>query len=160
MPNQITSPVLIEVTRGPGVESCHRGQIVVADAAGNLHHQLGDPEVLVCMRSLAKPFQALAVLTSGAAKAFGFGAAELALFSGSLSGQDFQIVLVTSILERLGLKAARPAVRRASAPASPHGPGPGEGRAETHPPAPHLRRQAHRHAGPLRPPRLARSTTT
>ncbi|MCX5892814.1 MAG: asparaginase [Deltaproteobacteria bacterium] len=104
MPNQTTSPVLVEVTRGPAVESRHRGQIVVADATGKLHHQIGDPEVLVCLRSLAKPFQALAVLTSEAAKALGFGPAELALFSGSLSGQNFQTFLVTSILERLGLK--------------------------------------------------------
>ena len=105
MPNQPTSPVLVEVTRGPEVESRHRGQIVVVDAAGKLHQQLGDPEVLVCMRSLAKPFQALAVLTTGAAEAFGFGAPELALFSGSLSGQNFQTFLVTSALDRLGLTA-------------------------------------------------------
>jgi L-asparaginase II len=103
MQSQITSPVLIEVTRNPRVESCHRGQIAVMDAAGNLRQHLGDPEALVCMRSLAKPFQALAVITTGAAAAFGFGAEELALFSGSLSGQDFQVELVTRILARLGL---------------------------------------------------------
>jgi L-asparaginase II len=103
MQNQIPSPVLIEVTRNPRVESCHRGQIAVLDAAGNLRQHLGDPEALVCMRSLAKPFQALAVITTGAAAAFGFGAEELALFSGSLSGQDFQVELVTRILARLGL---------------------------------------------------------
>ena len=39
MPNQTTSPVLVEVTRGPEVESRHRGQIVVADATGKLHHR-------------------------------------------------------------------------------------------------------------------------
>ena len=105
MPNQPTSPVLIEVSRGPEVESRHRGQIVVMDAQGKLLHQVGDPEALVCLRSLAKPFQALAVLTSGAAEAFGFKGAELALFSGSLSGQDFQTFLITSALERLGLKS-------------------------------------------------------
>jgi L-asparaginase II len=104
MPNHTTSPVLVEVTRGPAVESRHRGQMVVIDAQGNLKHHLGDPEVLVCLRSLAKPFQALAVVTSEAAAAFGFGPAELALFSGSLSGQNFQTFLITSILERLGLK--------------------------------------------------------
>jgi len=73
------------------------------DAAGSLRHHLGDPEAQVCLRSLAKPFQALAVLASGAAPAFGFGAPELALFSGSLSGQDFQVELATQILTRLGL---------------------------------------------------------
>jgi L-asparaginase II len=98
------TPVLVEVTRGPRVESCHRGQVAVVDAAGNLVRHLGDAEAWVCMRSLAKPFQALAVLTGGAAAAFGFGAPELALFSGSLSGQDFQVELATQILARLGLK--------------------------------------------------------
>jgi L-asparaginase II len=96
-------PVLVEVTRDPLVESYHRGHIAVADAHGHLHHHLGDPNILVCMRSLAKPFQALPVLTSGAAAAFGFGPAELALFSGSLNGQDFQVELVTQVLARLGL---------------------------------------------------------
>ena len=97
------TPVLVEVTRGPAVESRHRGQIAVMDARGNLVKQVGDPEALVCMRSLAKPFQALALLFTGAAEAFGFGAEELALFSGSLSGQDFQVDLVTRALARLGL---------------------------------------------------------
>jgi L-asparaginase II len=103
MKNQIIAPILIEVTRNPRVESCHRGQIAVMDASGNLRQHLGEVEALVCMRSLAKPFQALAVITTGAAAAFGFGAEELALFSGSLSGQDFQVDLVTRILARLGL---------------------------------------------------------
>jgi L-asparaginase II len=117
------APVLVEVTRDPLVESCHRGQIAVADAEGHLHHHLGDPNVLVCMRSLAKPFQALPVLTSGAAAAFGFGPAELALFSGSLNGQDFQVELVTQVLARLGLTpealqcGAHPPLHRPSAKA-------------------------------------------
>jgi len=55
------------------------------------------------MRSLAKPFQALPLITTGAAAAFGFGPEELALMSGSLSGQDFQVALVERILERIGL---------------------------------------------------------
>ena len=97
------APVLVEVTRGPAVESRHRGQIVVMDARGQVVRQVGDPEALVCMRSLAKPFQALALLTTGAAKDFGFEAEELALCSGSLSGQDFQADLVTRALARLGL---------------------------------------------------------
>jgi L-asparaginase II len=123
MPSQITPPVLIEVTRGTRVESCHRGQVVVIDAQGNLRHSLGDPEVQVCMRSLAKPFQALPVLTTGAAAAFGFGPEELALFSGSLSGQDFQVELVKRVLERLKLTpevlqcGAHPPLHRPSAQA-------------------------------------------
>lgn len=57
------SPVLVEVTRGVGVESRHRGEIALVDQGGTLRRHLGDPEALVCMRSLAKPFQALTQVT-------------------------------------------------------------------------------------------------
>jgi L-asparaginase II len=99
-------PVLVEVTRGSEVECRHRGEIAVVDRDGNLCFGLGDPKTLVCMRSLAKPFQALPLITTGAAEAFGFGPEELALMSGSLSGQDFQVDLVTRILARLDLTPA------------------------------------------------------
>jgi L-asparaginase II len=102
----IMTPVLAEVTRGPRVESRHRGFIAVADEQGNLFASLGDRDIPVCMRSLAKPFQALPVITTGAAKAFGFGSEELALFSGSLSGQDYHVALVKKVLARLGLDPA------------------------------------------------------
>ncbi len=96
-------PALVEATRGSEVESRHRGYMAVADADGRVQHHLGDPATLVCLRSLAKPFQALPLVTSGAAAAFGFGPKELALMSGSLSGQDFQVDMVTRILARLDL---------------------------------------------------------
>ncbi len=99
-------PVLVEVTRGSEVECRHRGEIAVVDGAGKVQRHLGDPDVLVCMRSLAKPFQALPLITTGAAAAYGFGPEELALMSGSLSGQDFQVDLVTKILARLDLTPA------------------------------------------------------
>ncbi len=123
MPSTLTPPVLIEVTRGSRVESCHRGHVVVIDVQGNLHHSLGDPEIQVCLRSLAKPFQALPVLTTGAADAFGFGPEEIALFSGSLSGQAFQVELVKRVLKRLNLTpevlqcGAHPPLHRPSAQA-------------------------------------------
>lgn len=97
------SPILVEVTRGSEVESRHRGEIVVVDEGGKVRYHLGDPEMPVCMRSLAKPFQALPLITTGAAAAFGLGPEELALVSGSLSGQDFQVALVEQILARIGL---------------------------------------------------------
>jgi L-asparaginase II len=96
-------PVLVEVTRGSEVECRHRGEIAVVDKDGKLRAGLGDPATLVCMRSLAKPFQTLPLITTGAAQAFGFGPEELALMSGSLSGQDFQVELVQKILARLDL---------------------------------------------------------
>jgi L-asparaginase II len=99
-------PVLVEVTRGSEVECRHRGDIAVVDKDGKIRAGVGDPATLVCMRSLAKPFQALPLITTGAAEAFGFGPEELALMSGSLSGQDFQVDLVTRILARLDLTPA------------------------------------------------------
>jgi L-asparaginase II len=95
--------ILVEVTRGSEVECRHRGEVAVVDAGGAVRHHAGDPDTLVCLRSLAKPFQALPLITTGAAAAFGFGPEELALMSGSLSGQDFQVASVTNILARLGL---------------------------------------------------------
>lgn len=103
METAMDAPVLVEVTRGPLVECRHRGFIAVVDAGDSLRASLGDADVPVCLRSLAKPFQALPVITTGAAQAFGFGAEELALFSGSLSGQDFHVELVKKVLARIGL---------------------------------------------------------
>jgi L-asparaginase II len=103
MENQIIAPVLVEVTRGSEVECRHRGESAVVDKDGAVKRRLGDSETLVCLRSLAKPFQALPLITTGAAAAFDFGPEELALMSGSLSGQDFQVDLVTKILARLDL---------------------------------------------------------
>ncbi|MBM4286680.1 MAG: asparaginase [Deltaproteobacteria bacterium] len=97
--------LLVEVTRGDRVESMHYGCLAVADPQGRLQAFLGDPETYVCLRSMAKPIQTLPVLTTGAAEAFGFGPEELALFSGSLNGQDFQVALVQKVLSRLGLTA-------------------------------------------------------
>ncbi len=102
------TPVLVEVTRGPEVESRHHGEIAVveAGAGAGVRFSLGDPEALVCMRSLAKPFQALPIVASGAAAAFGFGPEELAIFCGSINGQDFQVALVERVLSRIGLTPA------------------------------------------------------
>jgi L-asparaginase II len=98
--------LLVEVTRGDRVESSHYGHIAVCDPQGNLAARLGDPDLWVCLRSMAKPIQALPLLTTGAVQAFEFGPEELALFSGSLNGQDFQVALVEKVLARLGLNAA------------------------------------------------------
>lgn len=99
--------LVVEVTRGSRVESSHRGAIAVVDPKGQLCYGLGDPDQWVCLRSMAKPLQALPLLTTGAAAAFNFGPAELALCCGSLNGQDFQVALIEDILARLGLEASR-----------------------------------------------------
>ena len=57
---------LIEVTRGPLVESVHSVAACVADAGGRLALALGDIETPVYLRSAAKPFIAAEVVASGA----------------------------------------------------------------------------------------------
>ena len=61
------SEILVKVTRGNQIESIHRGHIVVANAKGEILYHLGDPDFKICMRSCAKPIQALPVITTGAA---------------------------------------------------------------------------------------------
>ena len=77
---------ILEVTRGPIVESLHHGAIAVADANGALHASFGDPELVTYLRSSAKPFQALPFLESGAANSFGITDPEIAVACASHAG--------------------------------------------------------------------------
>ncbi|MCL4440498.1 MAG: asparaginase [Firmicutes bacterium] len=94
---------LVEVTRGPLVESAHRGSIAVADASGRLLAWAGDPDMITYYRSSAKPIQALPVLTSGAAAKFGLSEQELAVICASHSGEEEHVQAVSGILAKLGL---------------------------------------------------------
>ncbi len=100
------SEILVEVLRGAKVESIHRGSIAVVNSAQELVCSIGNPHADICMRSCAKPLQALPVITSGAAAAFQFTDRELALLCGSVSGQDFHVATVRSILQKIGLSEA------------------------------------------------------
>ncbi len=95
--------VLLAVTRGASVESVHRGVVAVADASGDYLGGAGDPEMPVHLRSAAKPFQALALVSSGAADELGVPDEELAVVCGSHSGEERHVRLVAGLLERLGL---------------------------------------------------------
>jgi L-asparaginase II len=94
---------LVEVRRGPIVESRHRGHIAAVDGEGSLVASLGEPETVTYLRSSAKPFQALPVVTSGAADRFGFTDIELAVACGSHSGQDIHAETVAGMLKKIGL---------------------------------------------------------
>lgn len=98
MPN----PVTVEVTRGSLVESRHRGAVAVVDGDGGLVFSLGDVEAAVFPRSACKAMQALPLVESGAADAYGFGEKELALACSSHSGEDEHVALAASMLARAG----------------------------------------------------------
>jgi len=93
---------LVAVTRGDLIESVHRGHIVVTDGSGAILFHLGDPSFNLCLRSCAKPLQALPVISTGAADRYRLTPAELAVMCGSLNGQDFQVAAIRSILDKIG----------------------------------------------------------
>lgn len=94
---------LVEVKRGSITESRHRGHIVVVDTHGNIIASLGAPENVTYLRSSAKPFQALPLLTSGAAERFDFTDREIALACGSHNGESIHTELAASMLRKIGL---------------------------------------------------------
>ncbi len=73
------NPIVVEVTRGPLVESRHRGALAIAGADGRIVLSLGDTKAPVFPRSAVKLLQALPLVESGAARAFAFTDAEIAL---------------------------------------------------------------------------------
>lgn len=97
------APVGVEVYRGGTVESLHRVHACVVDGRGGLVHAVGDPDLVTFLRSAAKPFQALPLVTSGAADAFGLSEAELALACGSHAGEPEHVAVVEGMFAKAGL---------------------------------------------------------
>ena len=95
------APVLVEATRGGAVESRHRGAFAVVLAAG-------DVEAPVFPRSAVKPLQALPLVESGAASAFGLGRREVALACASHGGEPAHVEAVRDWLGRAGLDEGAP----------------------------------------------------
>jgi len=94
---------LVEVRRGPIVESRHRGHVAAADGDGRVLARLGEPETVTYLRSSSKPHQAVPLVASGAAERFGFTPREIAVACGSHSGQDVHAETVAGMLRKIGL---------------------------------------------------------
>jgi L-asparaginase II len=95
--------VLAEVERSGFVESRHLGAVAVADADGRLLAAAGDPELVVYLRSCAKPFQAMAVRDLGVEAELGLGPLALAGACGSHNGEPDHVASVRKVLEAAGL---------------------------------------------------------
>ena len=98
--------IIAETTRGGIAESVHHGVVVAVDASGETIASVGDPEQVIFFRSSAKPFQAIPVIESGAADAFGFTPAELALCCASHAGSPEHQRQVAAMLDKFGMSAA------------------------------------------------------
>lgn len=94
----------IEVFRGEFIESSHHIHVAVVDHEGKLLYSYGDPNRLTFPRSAMKPFQAVPLVETGTAKAFGYNTAEISLSCASHSGEPFHREAVLNILERAKLE--------------------------------------------------------
>ncbi len=98
------NPVVVEVSRGSGLESCHRGAFAVCSSAGNVMVSMGNIRRPVYARSAIKFFQTIPLVESGAAEAFGFGDRELALTCASHHGAPEHVDVVRSMLKKSEIK--------------------------------------------------------
>lgn len=99
----MSRPAIIEATRGPLVESRHAVDLVVADAEGVVAVARGEAETMVYPRSAVKAFQALPLIESGAADAFGLSGTHLALACASHNAEPAHVQGVSEMLRLAGL---------------------------------------------------------
>jgi len=92
-----------EVIRSGKLESVHRCAVVVADAAGEVKAAWGDWRTSTYLRSCGKFLQAVAVVVSGAADAFGFSDRELVAACASHGARPDQLAAVRGLLHKAGL---------------------------------------------------------
>lgn len=100
------APVMAELWREGRLESQHRGHAVIVDASGQIVEAWGDPSMLIYPRSSCKMLQALPLIESGAAEAFGLGPEQLALACASHTGGVEHTGRVSAWLDKLGLGEA------------------------------------------------------
>lgn len=96
-------PVVVAVTRGKRMESHHLVDVAIVDADGGLVGGWGAVDRPVYPRSACKPIQALPLVESGAADAFGLEARQLALACASHAGEPVHVDTVLAWLEKIGL---------------------------------------------------------
>src|SRR5213595_1294110 len=101
-----SAALLVEVWRGPLVESRHRGHLVAVDGDGCVVAALGAPRTETYIRSSGKPFQAIPLVASGAADRFGFTEKEIAIACGSHNGETIHTETVAGMLKKIGLDAS------------------------------------------------------
>lgn len=100
----MTNPaVFAELWRGDILESVHYGHAVICDEHGDIIQSWGDPNAIIYPRSSCKMIQALPLIESGAADAYGLTDAQLALACASHQGAAIHTNPVADWLADLGL---------------------------------------------------------
>ncbi|MGP6089095.1 asparaginase [Antarctobacter jejuensis] len=98
----MTAVPMVEIIRGPVVESHHSGHAVICDHKGLIVEAWGDPGAVVLPRSSAKMIQALPLVASGAARAVGLSTERLALACASHQGAPLHARKVGAWLSEMG----------------------------------------------------------
>jgi len=91
------------VTRGKKIESRHIVFAVVIDEEGKIIFSTGNPEQTTYIRSSLKPFQASAIIFSGATETAGFTSEEIALMCASHNGEPIHVNIVKGMAKKLKL---------------------------------------------------------
>lgn len=91
---------LVYVKRGKLKEKVYHGVYVIIDENGKILHKYGDYNYITYSRSTAKPFQTLPLILSGAFDYFKFDEKELSLMCSSHFGEEFQIEVLKSIMNK------------------------------------------------------------
>ena len=93
----------VSVYRGDVEESIHFGVAAVVNSSGELIYSIGNPELITFPRSALKFIQAIALVETGAAKAYNLDNRHLSLACASHMGEPFHIELVNKWLTLIGL---------------------------------------------------------
>lgn len=94
---------MVELWRGGLLESTHQGHAVVVDETGQIVESWGDPNRIIFPRSSCKMIQALPLVESGAADAFGLTPVQLALSCASHQGAALHVNAARDWLAGIGL---------------------------------------------------------
>lgn len=97
------APVLVEAFRAGRLESQHRGHAMILDGAGEVLELWGDAGKVIYPRSSCKMVQALPLVESGAADAFGLRSEHLALACASHQGAAIHTDPVAAWLQELDI---------------------------------------------------------
>jgi L-asparaginase II len=92
--------VLARVYRGDQIESFHTGSIAVVDSMGRLLAYAGEPGLRTCLRSAAKPFQAIPLLEYGGVDEYELSSEEIALTCGSHGGEPLHVATAAALLRK------------------------------------------------------------
>ncbi len=93
-------PPLAKVYRGDHLESFHSGSIAVVDSLGRLLAFVGDPAMTTCIRSAAKPFQALPLLEYGGPEEYDLIGEEIAITCASHGGEPVHVATAAALLRK------------------------------------------------------------